>query len=425
MKLQAPSFSRGMSFVNRQQRDWKVTVTRTSLDRLAYQMVFPYLSIYILALGATATQLGLAISAGMALAGLIGPFTGWLMDRIGPKMIYLLGISTLAGSYLIYGLAPNWIFALIAMVTYWLGHSVSMHSCSTVCGNCLANEDRATGMTLCETAAAGLLGMAGPVLGAALVSYSGGINVAGVRPLFFVAFFVTLGTLFFVFTQLAGRRWKTAGKAPPNLLRDLHQVLKDGHDLKRWLVIASVGSLPLGMVFPFSQVFAHNMKGADEFVLAAMVAGSALSSIAFALPLGRLADRVGRKRVLYATIPVFWASNLLLVWAPSPVFLIAAGVLQGFYYISGPISAAMERELVPAEQMGRWLGIARLFRMLLSACLTSISGLLWDQVGPQSVFLTYVALDLVLRIPLLISMPETLRMHFNRPVLANSESEMT
>jgi MFS family permease len=279
-------------------------------------------------------------------------------------------------------------------------------------------------MTLCETVGAGLLGMAGPVLGASLVSFSGGINVAGVRPLFFVAFIVTLGTLSFVFTQLSGRRWKTAGKAPPNLFRDLHQVLKDGHDLKRWLVIASVGSLPLGMVFPFSQVFAHNMKGADEFVLAAMVAGSALSSIAFAIPLGRLADRVGRKRVLYATIPVFWASNLLLVWAPSPVFLIAAGVLQGFYYISGPISAAMERELVPAEQMGRWLGIARLFRMLLSAGLTSISGLVWDQVGPQFVFLIYVGLDLIVRMPLLISMPETLGMQFNRSTLVKTESEM-
>ena len=44
----------GASFLRRQQRDWKITVLRTSLDKLAYQMVFPYLSIYIVALGATA-----------------------------------------------------------------------------------------------------------------------------------------------------------------------------------------------------------------------------------------------------------------------------------------------------------------------------------------------------------------------------------
>jgi hypothetical protein len=44
-------------FWKRQDRDWKVTVARTSLERLGYQMIFPYLSIYIIALGATKTQL--------------------------------------------------------------------------------------------------------------------------------------------------------------------------------------------------------------------------------------------------------------------------------------------------------------------------------------------------------------------------------
>ncbi len=61
----------GISFIRRQQRDWKVTVARTSLDRLAYQMVFPYLSIYIVALGATATQLGIMTGIGFLGAGII------------------------------------------------------------------------------------------------------------------------------------------------------------------------------------------------------------------------------------------------------------------------------------------------------------------------------------------------------------------
>jgi MFS family permease len=204
------------------------------------------------------------------------------------------------------------------------------------------------------------------------------------------------------------------------LLRDLHQVLKDGRHLKRWLIIASVGGLPLGMVFPFSQVFAHEIKGANELVLAAMVTGSALASIAFAIPLGRLADKVGRKKILFVTIPLFWTSNLMLIWAPHSIFLLVAGALQGFFYIGGPIAAAMERELVPAEQMGRWLGIARLTKMLVSACCTALAGIVWDKVGPQFVFLTFVAMDLVLRIPLLITMPETLRLHPERQMLVDA-----
>jgi MFS family permease len=145
-----------------------------------------------------------------------------------------------------------------------------------------------------------------------------------------------------------------------------------------------------------------------------MVTGSALASIAFGIPLGRLADKVGRKKVLYVIIPLFWVSNVMLVWSPQPIFLITAGILQGFYFIGTPILSAMERELVSPEQMGRWLGIARFSRMFLNSFLALIGGMIWDRMGPQYVFLAFILIDLVLRTPLLISMPETLNLRLGR-----------
>jgi len=404
--------SKAISFLRRQERDWKITVVRTSLDKFAYQMVFPYLSIYIVALGASVTQLGLVNSLGMIAAGVVGPFTGWFIDRSEPKKIYLIGIGLLAVSYLTYGLAHTWLLTIIAMAAYWLGYSVSIHSCSTVCGNSLTNEDRATGMTICETVAAGLLGMAGPILGAWLVTLSGGVNAEGIRPVFFVSLIITLGTFVIILTRLSNkcRRGSTATK--PHLFRDLQEVMKEGKHLKRWLLIATFNQMAPAMVFPFSQVFAHEVKGADQFILGAMVTGSALASILFSIPLGRMADRVGRKRVLYITLPLFWISNLMLVWAPTPEFLLFAGILQGFFFIGTPILGAMERELVPPEHMGRWLGITRFFRMLVSACLAFIGGVIWDKIGPQYVFLAFIAIDLFWRAPLIVSMPETLGMRF-------------
>ena len=402
--------SKAAVFLKRQQWDWKITVTRTSLDRFAYQIVFPYLSLYIVALGATATELGFVNGLGMIAAGIISPLTGWFIDRSGPKKIYLLGIGFLAISYLTYAIAQSWLTTVLAMVTYWLGFSVSIHSCATICGNCLANEDRATGMTICETVAAGLLGMAGPMLGAWLVTIFGGVNASGIRPLFFFSSIITVITFIIILTQLSNKKGRIAGGTQSNIFRDLHQVLKEGQHLNRWLIISAINSLPLAMVFPFSQVFAHEIKGADPFILGAMVTGSALTSIIFAIPLGRLADRVGRKKILYLTMPLFWGSNLMLVWATKPAFLLIAGILQGFFYIGAPIAAAMERELVPPEQMGRWLGIVRFSRMLLNAIVAVISGIIWDRIGPQYVFWAFIALDLILRAPLLISMPETLRL---------------
>lgn len=408
------SISNGVLFLKRQHHDWKVTVVRTTVDRFAYQTVYPYLSLYIIALGATATQLGLVNSLGMIVAGLLGPLTGWFVDLLGPKKIYLIGISLLAISYLTYGIAHSWTITIIAMMAYWLGFATSVHGCATICGNCLTNEDRATGMSICETVGAGLLGMAAPMFGAWLVTRFGGINAEGIRPLFFLGLIITIGTFVLVMTQMSGQKWRTAGDSRPNLLRDISQVLQKGKYLKRWLIISTVSQLPTGMILPFSQVFAHEIKGADTFILGAMVTGSALASIVFALPLGRLADKIGRKRPLYLAIVLFWISNLILVWAPNIAFLVIAGVMQGFYNVSGPISAAMERELVPAEQMGRWIGIMRFVRMLISAGLVYAAGLIWDNIGPQYVFLTFVCIDLVLRIPLLISMPETLGMRLGK-----------
>ncbi|MCX5821425.1 MAG: MFS transporter [Deltaproteobacteria bacterium] len=402
----------GLAFLKRQHRDWKITVLRTSMERLAYQMVFPYLSIYIVALGATGTQLGIVNSIGMIIAGIFGPFTGWFIDRIGPKKIYLIGIGFLVVSYLTYGLAQSWEVTIIAMIGYWLGFSTSNHSCSTICGNCLVNRDRATGMLICETVAAGLLGMAGPLLATWLVTLYGGVNTAGIRPLFFSGLLVTIVTFVIVLTQLSAQKWVKSGSQRPHLFRDISQVLKGGRHLKKWLVIGAVSQLPLGLVFPFTQVFAHQIKGANEFILGIMVAGSALSSIVCAIPLGRLADRIGRKRVLYITIPLFWISNLMLIWATSTAFLVIAGILQGFYFIGAPVAAAIERELVPPEQMGRWVGINRFFKMVLSALLALSAGVIWDRIGPQYIFILFVGIDLLIRMPLLISIPETLHGHF-------------
>ncbi|NLC33270.1 MAG: MFS transporter [Clostridiales bacterium] len=346
-----------LHFWKRQDPNWKVTVGRTSLEKFGYQMVFPYLSIYIVALGATKTQLGLVTSIGMVIAGILGPFTGILIDRIGLKKIYLFGIAMLMISYLVYALAPNWIYAMLAMSIYWIGNSSSGHSCSTICGNCLQNADRARGMMLCETAAAGLLGIASPMIAAFLLAQLGGVSVANIRPLFYIAFVTAALSFILIWTKLKDIKWATKHEPGTRLIRDGFKILKGNPVAQRWLVIGALNRLPFGLILPFTQVFAQEMKGANGYILGAMVTGTALTSLVFGLPAGVLADKIGRKKTLYILIPLFWAANLILVLAPSPGFLVLAGVMLGFYYIMSPIMGAIEMELVPPHQMGRWLGL--------------------------------------------------------------------
>lgn len=402
------TLSKGVGFLENLPRDWKITALRTSIYRFFYQMLLPYVSIYTIALGATGTQLGMVNGIGMGAAGALGPFTGWLIDRIGTKKIYLAGIGLLAISYFFYGVAQSWPIIIVAVLAYWIGFTISTHGCAVICGNSLPVADRATAMSCCETLAAGFLGMISPVLGAWLVSIFGGVNVNGIRPLFFLNLAGTLATFLLLLTQLSGRKWGSLGGSKPDFLKDLSQVFEQGHNLKRFLVISAFTFLPQGMVIPFTHVFARELKGADQYILGAMVTAFAVTPFVLGIPLGRLADKIGRKKVLYLVGPLFWASNLMLIWAPSPVFLIAAGALQGFFYINTVVTGAITFELVPHEQMGRWLGMVRFFRLFPAAGAAYLAGFLWDNLGPQWVFLCFIGLDILIRIPLLIGMPETL-----------------
>ena len=405
-------------FWRAQESDWKITVVRTSLERLGYQVIYPYLSLFIIALGAQKSQLGLITSLGILIGGLLGPVTGNFIDKNGAKKVYVVGILMLLASYLLYATAGSWYVCIAAMIIYYLGNGTAIHSCGTICGNCLKNCDRAKGMLICESLAAGLLGMVGPMIAAFVLVRLVGADEASpsadsMRWLFYLSAFFTVISLVLVVTKLSNQKWAVKNRMGNHPVREGMAILKSNKNARKWIFIAACSNLPQAMILPFVQVYASEVKGADVTTLATMVTACSLTSVLCGFATGSLADRFGRKKVMYVLMPLFWCSCLLLVVAKSPFFLILAGILEGFYYINSPLSAAIQRELVSQEVMGTWLGVTRLTNAVVSAVMALLSGIIYDRVGPQYVFLIFVAVDVLVRLPLLISLPETL--HLEKP----------
>jgi MFS family permease len=143
--------------------------------------------------------------------------------------------------------------------------------------------------------------------------------------------------------------------------------------------------------------------------LGVMAGATVVAQLVFGIPAGRLADRVGRKRVIYLLAPLWYASNLFLAFSPGPIVLVLSAALLAFYNISTGATNAMTLELLPLEQQGRWGGLLSLFTGLVTIPAPIIGGLIWRELGPMYVFIIPIVFDLFLRVPLLATVPETLR----------------
>ena len=164
------------------------------------------------------------------------------------------------------------------------------------------------------------------------------------------------------------------------------------------------------MLVTFRYPYIYDIKGASQYIIGGIATTMLITEAIFSTVIGRFADRVGRKKAFYILIPLFSAANLVMVYAPTPNWLLLAGVLMGFRMIASFSYGSMTPELVPPECMGRWRGLIGFFSGLACIPAPIIGGLIWENLGPEWVFITITAIDLLIRTPLLYMVPETLHM---------------
>jgi len=182
----AASFFRELRDVwRRQNLNWRTVVTRQVFNRFIRQLTLQYSNIFIRDLGASAMELGAVNSASGLGSTLISLPLGYFQDRYSIRKIYLLGISILTLSPLLFALADRWEFVIPAILI--AGLCERLGSCVIICDLSLPNEDRATGKALCEGIGA-LPTLLAPTIAALLVTMFGGMNVEGIRPLYWIQF---------------------------------------------------------------------------------------------------------------------------------------------------------------------------------------------------------------------------------------------
>ncbi|RPI40584.1 MAG: MFS transporter [Methanoregulaceae archaeon] len=112
-----------------------------------------------------------------------------------------------------------------------------------------------------------------------------------------------------------------------------------------------------------------------------------LASAVFLVPLGRIADIYGRKRVFATGLSIFTLASFLMILAPSALAVILLRILQGFgsAMIFGT-AVAILTSVTPPEQRGKALGIYTTAVYLGLSMGPFLGGILTSLFGWRSIF---------------------------------------
>ncbi len=372
---------------------WAVWVARL-LASLGFSFAFPLLPLYIQYLGvrdsAEAAAWAGALSAGSALSmGLAAPLWGTLADRHGRKLMLQRALFSGAVLITLMGLAPNVqvLFGLRVIQGLFTG----VVTAATVLVTSQTPRDRLA-------SSLGLLSV-GTFIGTSAGPFAGGLiaDTFGFRTSFFLTGIMLLcGGLIVTFgvrEQFTPPAQEHDGaRGPAGVLRSTLSslaLLRDG-GLASVIVVTFLVHLGTMVVSPVLPLYIQQLSGAEQFVASTaggIVASTAMVSALSAVFIGRLADRVGHRRIMVVCtlaagllyLPQGMARStleLLLLRAAMALFL--GGVL--------PTANALIAVLAPEHRRGAFYGLTQTVSSLGSVLGPAAGATLAATFGLHSVF---------------------------------------
>ncbi|MCJ7631968.1 MFS transporter [Candidatus Bathyarchaeota archaeon] len=366
-------------------------------------------------MGADPQQLGILNSVSTTARTIFALPLGWFSDRVSLKKIIIAGLFLSIIVPAAFAFSTNWIQVMPVMMvntieTVLLGMFLNVYFISSIS----EASDRATGMSMKNTLTA-LVAVVIPTTSAIIVLNFGGISVEGIRPLFFIQMFAGLIILIYTLLKLKEVSFlqkKDTKQEKRSIFQDYKEIAKIS-SVRKWTFFKGLRTV-FGGTAAFYSIYYVEFKGASPVILAAMGTVGVIISLIILLPFGQLADKHGRKKMLFLTRPFNYISILIIIFAPTPEYLILASILGSLQSVSQLMEITMEHELVPPEQRGRWGGFLFFFMGMVGIPGPLLIGYLWERmVNPGYLFLLQILADLPF-VAIISTIPDTLHITYDK-----------
>jgi MFS family permease len=107
----------------------------------------------------------------------------------------------------------------------------------------------------------------------------------------------------------------------------------------------------------------------------------------FAIPMGRLADRIGKPQAVRLGLGICAVGMWLLPWVTAvPLLVITAGIFGVGFLLASPAWLALMTELAGEERRGGVVGIMNTGQGIGAALGAAFGGSLYDFIGPRAPF---------------------------------------
>jgi EmrB/QacA subfamily drug resistance transporter len=176
------------------------------------------------------------------------------------------------------------------------------------------------------------------------------------------------------------------------------------------LAVLAIGSLDIGLeqslILPALPALARHYES-SLIATSWLVTGFLLAAVVAIPLLGRLGDMFGRRRLLLVALGAFTVGGLICALSSSIELVIAGRIVQGVGSASGALMLGLLRDSVPPERLTRSIGIIVGGVSAGGVVGSVLSGVLVDNISPQSIFWFLSGLSLVLIVGALTLVPES------------------
>jgi MFS family permease len=314
-------------------------------------IVYPFFSLYILALGGTPAQVGLINSLGIIAGMFLYPVGGYIADKMG--RVKLVGFSTYAYAicHIPFIFAKDW-RALAAGQFFshiFLFYSPALNALQA---DSLPPGVRGRGFATMMAIPSSIRIIA-PYIGGWVITAYGGDDAALIQ-----AIRLCWGVAFLTGLLVATIRLKYLKETIPEVKESYRSIFESirwmDSSLRSIVIIEVVSALFVAMSAPFWVVYAKQVVGLSVYQWGVILPIAGLLGIILAFPLGSLVDRWGPRRMIL--IAMAMAPPSIFLYLYSGGFYGVLAILCVMTIINGmmmPAFSTLIANMIPRSRRGR------------------------------------------------------------------------